>query len=158
MRTFLKSSIAGALALGMIALGTPNAHAGGWPIAAGVVGGLAVGTAIGATVAAANAAPVYAYPYPAYPTYPAYPAYSYATVPAPAYNYATPAVQSVQPVQQMVAPPTMYVQTPPPAPAYYGPAVYAAPYPLVYPYGRFGWGWGWGWRGGWGPGRYFYRR
>ena len=44
-----------------------TAKAGGFPIAAGVLGGLAVGTAIGATVAHA---PVYYAPGPAYPYYP----------------------------------------------------------------------------------------
>jgi hypothetical protein len=128
MKTFMKTSIVAALALAMATFGTSNARAGGWPIAAGVVGGLAVGTAIGVTVASANA-PVYAYPAYSYPVYP--------PSPAPAL-----AVQPVQPVVQAVVPPPVYV--PQPAPAYYysSPVVYAASYPYGYPYVRFGWGWG----------------
>lgn len=75
MKTVMKTSIVGALALAMATLGTTNAQAwGAWPIAAAAVGGLAVGTTVGAAVASANA-PTYAYP-DAYPAYPAAPAYS----------------------------------------------------------------------------------
>jgi hypothetical protein len=147
MKTFMKTSVVAALALVMTTFGTPNARAwgGGWPIAAGVFGGLAVGTAIGATVASAStpACAYPAYPYPVYPTYPAYP--TYATYPAPAYNIAAPAVQPIQriaaqPVVQTVTPPPVYVQQPAPVYYYSRPVVYAAPYPYVYPYVRFGWG------------------
>lgn len=106
-----------ALGLSVLAVTTPKAQAwcGGWPIAAGVVGGLAVGTCIGATVAHASA-PVYAYPAPV------------AVAPAPAY----------------VAPPAVVVQAPVYAPApvvyaapypYYYRGYYRAPV-------RVGWGWG----------------
>jgi len=89
MKTFMKTSVVAALALTLAAFGTSNARARSWPIAAGVVGGLAVG----ATVAIASA-PVYAYP--AYPTrltgltYPAYAA----------------------PVVHLVAPPPVYYSSP----------------------------------------------
>jgi len=151
MKTLMKTSIIAALALAMVTFGTPNARAwgGGWPIAAGVVGGLAVGTAIGVAVANANA-PAYAYPAYSYPAYPAYPAYrTYAPAPAPAYYPATPIVQQVQPVRQVYTqpvvqtvapPPPVYVQQPAPVYYYSSPVVYAAPYPYVYPYARFGWG------------------
>ena len=138
----MKTSVVAALALAMATFGTSNAQAGGWPIAAGVLGGLAVGTAIGATVASANA-PTYVYPAYSYPVYSSYPAY--ATYPAPAYRTVAPVIQPVQqiapqPDVQTVAPsPTVYVQQP--APVYYpSTVVYAAPYPYVYPYVRFGWG------------------
>ena len=153
MKTLMKTSAVAVLAVAIATLGTSNARAwggGGWPIAAGVFGGLAVGTAIGATVASANA-PTYVYPTYSYPVYP--PAYSaYATYPAPAYDTAAPTVQTAQPVQhvqptpiqpvvQPVATP-VYVQQP--VPVYYYPrtVVYGAPYPYVYPYyyGRAGWG------------------
>jgi hypothetical protein len=147
MKTFMKTSVVAALALAMVTFGTPNARAwgGGWPIAAGVFGGLAVGTVIGATVASASA-PAYAYPAYSYPVYPAYPAYqTYQMYPAPAYNTATPAVQPVrqaaaQTVVQTVTPPPVYVQQPAPVYYYSSPVVYAAPYPYVYPCVRFGWG------------------
>jgi hypothetical protein len=136
MKTLIKNSIVAALALAMATFGTSNARAWrcGWPIAAGVFGGLAVGTAIGATVANASApACVYpAYSYPVYRTYQTYPAY-----PAPGYNTAAPAVQ---PVVQTVTPSPVYVQQPAPVYYYSSPVVYAAPYPYVYPYVRFGWG------------------
>jgi hypothetical protein len=118
MKTFMKTSVVVTLALAMATFGTSNAQArvGGWPIAAGVFGGLAVGTAIGATVVRA-ATPVYVYP-----------------------TYVAP-VPVVQPIVQTVAPPpTVYVQQPAPVYCYPSTAVYAVPYPYAYPYVRFGWG------------------
>ena len=136
MNTIVKTSMAVGLAATMATFGTSNARAGGWPIAAGVIGGLAVGTAIGATVASASAPP--AYVYPAYP----YPAYTYAA-PAPAVQPVQPTV--VQPVRPVAAPApaTVYVQ-PAPVYTYPAPVVYAGPYACGYPYGypcvRLGWG------------------
>jgi hypothetical protein len=154
MKTFMKTSVVAAVALAMTAFGTPNARAwGGWPIAAGVAGGLAVGVA----VASANA-PVYTYP--VYPAYGAYTTYgTYAT--APAYITSAPAVQQppppVQqtvyqpPVVQTVPPPTVYVQRPAPVYYYSSPVIYAAPYSCLYghPYVRYGWSY---------PRRFVYRR
>lgn len=128
----MKTSVVAALALALATFGTSNARAGGWPIAAGVLGGLAVGTVVGATVASANA-PAYvypAYPYPVYSSYPAYRSY-----PAPVYGTTAPVGQPI--VQTMAPPPTVYV--PQAVPAYYPrTVVYAAP--CVYPCVRFGWG------------------
>ncbi len=151
MKTFMKTATIGALALAMATFGTATAKAGpGWPIAAGVVGGLAVGTAVGATIAAANATPVYTYPYPAYPAYPGYAGY-----PAPAPAVVAPGPQA----QVMVAPPA------PVAPVVVaGPSVVVgAPwgyYSHRYVYGGpYAWGrWGWGYRGGWGYGGHGWRR
>jgi hypothetical protein len=124
MKTLTKSLIAGAVALALVTVGTQQAQAGGWPIAAGVVGGLAAGTVIGATVASASAPAYYGYPAPVYP--------------APAYGYAAPVYPG-----PVVAP----------APAYYPrPVVVAAPYPYYYGYPGFraGFGWGPGYRYGYG--------
>jgi len=86
MKTMTKSILAGAVALAMVTVGTPQAQAGGWAVAGGVMRGLAVGTVVGATIANASAPAYYAYPGPAYAYVgPAYPA------PAPAY-YCPPAV------------------------------------------------------------------
>jgi hypothetical protein len=124
MKTFLKTSCVAALALAAMTFGAPQAKAwvGGWPIAAGVFGGVAVGTAVGATVAANAAAPVY---YTAPPAVYATPNY-YAPAPAPVYAPA-PAAVSVGVV------PPYYV-----APR----VVYGAPYPYYRPYWRAGYGWG----------------
>ncbi len=62
MKTITKSILAGAVALALVTVGTSQAQAGGWPIAAGVVGGLAVGTAVGAAVANSSAPAYYGYP------------------------------------------------------------------------------------------------
>jgi hypothetical protein len=89
MNALMKTTCVAALALGLTTLGAPQARAwgGGWPIAAGVFGGLAVGTAVGATVASAAAPGYYAVPPPGYyappPAYVPAPAYA----PAPAYYY-----------------------------------------------------------------------
>jgi hypothetical protein len=69
MKTITKSILAGAVALALVTVGTSQAQAGGWPIAAGVVGGLAVGTAVGAAVANSSAPAYYGYPGPVYPGY-----------------------------------------------------------------------------------------
>src|SRR5580658_1333635 len=116
MKRFVKTSVIAALALAMTTFGAVQAQAWGWPVAAGVFGGLAVGTAVGVTVANAAAPVYYSYPAPVY----AAPRYC---APAPVASYAPgPAVVAVAP-----------------GPAYYGPrAVYSAPYP----YYRAGFGWG----------------
>jgi hypothetical protein len=127
MKKFMKISLVGALALAAVTFGAPQAQAwgGGWPIAAGVFGGLAVGTAVGATVASASTPVYYAAP-PAVYAAPTYYAPAPAYTPAPAYAPA-PAAVSVA-----VAPPYYYAPR----------AVYAAPYPYYYPSGRLGYGWG----------------
>ena len=90
MKTMTKSIMAGALALALVTVGTPQAQAGGWPVAGAVVGGLAAGAVIGATVASAAAPAYYGYPAPAYPA----PAYGYAApvYPAPVYYCPRPVV------------------------------------------------------------------
>jgi hypothetical protein len=90
MKKFTKITAVAAVVLALTTAGVSNAQAGGWPVAAGVVGGLAVGTAVGATVATTYAAPPAYYPYaPA-----AYPAPYYAPyyAPAPVYYPYAPAV------------------------------------------------------------------
>ncbi len=57
--------IAGAVALGVVALGTSQAQA--WPVAPVVVGSVAAGAVVGATIATA-AAPHYTYAAPVYPS------------------------------------------------------------------------------------------
>jgi len=93
MKILTKISAIGAIALSLMAFTPAKAHAGGWPIAAGVIGGLAVGTVIGATVASAAAPPpYYAYPPVAYSTpVLAQPAPVYVQ-PAPVYYYPRPVV------------------------------------------------------------------
>ncbi len=132
MKRLVKVCAVTGLALSVFALTTPKAQAWGcgWPIAAGVVGGLAVGTCIGATVAHA-AAPVYVYP-PGAPV-------------APAAAYVAPAPQVV--VSAPVVAPVVYGR---PYPYYYYRGYYG-------PVARYGYGYGY--RYGWGP-RYYhhYRR
>jgi hypothetical protein len=77
MKTFMKTSCVAALILAAATFGAPKAQAGGWPIAAGVVGGVAFGTAVGVTVASAQ--PVYYSP----SYYAPAPVYAPAYVPAP---------------------------------------------------------------------------
>ncbi|HWD20297.1 MAG TPA: hypothetical protein VHB20_13570 [Verrucomicrobiae bacterium] len=116
MKRFVKMFAVTGLALSVLTLTTPKAEAhGGFGIAAGVLGGLAVGTAIGVTVAHAAPAPYYVYP-------------------GPTYAYAAPAPQACVQAPVVVAPP-VYA-----APVCPTPVVYAAPYyrPVV----RVGFGWG----------------
>jgi hypothetical protein len=115
MKTLTKSIMTGAVAVALVTLGTQQAQAGGWPIAAGVVGGLAAGTIIGASIASASAPAYYGYTAPVYP--------------APGYAYATPAYPAPAPVVAV-------------APAYYPRVVVAAPYPYWYPGIRAGYAWG----------------
>ncbi len=112
MKNLVKIFAVSTAILSLTTLGVDNARAGGWPIAAGVMSGVAAGAIVGTAIATAAAPPIYAYPPPAY-------GYGYA---APAYaapGYAAPVVV-------------------PPAPYYYPPVAYRAYYPGV----RFGWGWG----------------
>ena len=84
-----KIILAAIMSLAFLGTQVQTAKANGWPIAAGVVGGLAVGTAIG--VAASH--PVYYAPAPAYYPPPAY----YAPAPAPVYAQPPPTVVYAQP-------------------------------------------------------------
>jgi hypothetical protein len=142
MKKIFLSSVLG---VALVGSQVSSARAGGWPIAAGVLGGLAVGTAVGATVVAANQ-PVYYYPpqtvygsgvvTPA-PSYaPTYQIQNAPTVPnAPAMNQ-TPAY----------APQVVYAQ-PAPTVVYSTPAYYPAPVigvGLGWPF----WGWGGYYHGG----------
>jgi hypothetical protein len=70
MKTMIKSMIAGAVALGVVALGTSQAEA--WPIAPVVVGSVAAGAVVGATIATAVAPHYYGYPAPVYYSPPVY--------------------------------------------------------------------------------------
>ena len=125
MKTLIKTSCVAVLALAAMTFGAPQARAwgGGWPIAAGVFGGLAVGTAVGVTVASAAQPVYYTAPPPVYVA-PRYYAPAPAYAPAPVYA-PVPAAVSVA-----VAPPYYYAQR----------VVYGAAYP--YYYGRVGYGWG----------------
>ena len=84
-----KIILAAVMSLALAGSQVQTAQAGGWPIAAAAVGGLAVGTAIGASVAH----PVYYAPVPAY-YYPPATYYQPAPVvyaqPAPTVVYAQP--------------------------------------------------------------------
>ena len=86
MKSFVKVSAVAALALAMTTLGAMQARAGGWPVAAGVVGGVAVGTAVGVTLANAAAPAYYGYPGPVY-VGPRYCAPGPVVVAAPGYYY-----------------------------------------------------------------------
>jgi hypothetical protein len=131
MKTFMKTMIAAGVALTLVTAGSNQAQAGGWPIAAGVFGGLAVGTAVGVAVATSH--PVYVSP--AYPVY----------VPAPQPVVVTVAV----PVQPVVA--AAPVCLPAVSPIYCpGPVAIGPRWGYGYPYARVGWGYY--------PHRYFYRR
>ena len=119
--------------------GNTNARAwcGGWPIAAGVFGGLAVGTAIGATVASASA-PTYAYPaysYPVYPGYATYPAYT--TYPAAGLSHCRasgPACSANRRPAGCADRDTAAGLCAASLRVYYSsPVVYAAPYPMCIP-------------------------
>jgi|SRR5208282_3772992 len=130
MNAVSKITLSAGLALALATVGTMQARAGGWPVAAAVVGGIAAGTVIGATIAQATALPYAAYPAPVYA-----PAYGYAPYPA----YA--------PYRAYAPVPAASIVVRPPARAYYYPRpVYAAPYlygyPYGYPYARLGYGWG----------------
>jgi hypothetical protein len=94
MKKMTKSILACAVALALATVGTSQARANGWPVAAGVAGGLAAGTVIGVTIASATAPAYYAYP-PA-----VYPAPVVVRAPAPAWYYPRPVI---------VAPPLPYV-------------------------------------------------
>jgi hypothetical protein len=84
---------------------TAKAH-GGWPIAAGVLGGLAVGTVVGESIAQQ---PVYYAPAPAY----YYPPTIYYYQPAPATTYVAPApAVGYAPAPAVVYPPTYYATAP----------------------------------------------
>jgi hypothetical protein len=92
------------LALAGSQVQTAKAGGCGWPVAAGVFGGLAVGTAIGATVAQS---PVYCAPAPAY----VYPPVAYSSPPV---VYQRPVVVArpvavVSPVRVVYAPPVYVV-------------------------------------------------
>jgi hypothetical protein len=79
MKKLMKISVVSAAILSLTALGVGNAHAAGWPIAAGIASGVATGAIVGTAVATAAAPPAY-YAYPP----PVYAAPGYATVaPAP---------------------------------------------------------------------------
>jgi hypothetical protein len=81
MKTYAKISAAAAVILALAGAGVSNARAGGWPVAAGVVGGFAAGAIVGTTLANPVPPPVYyAYPPPVY----AAPVYVPAPVVAPA--------------------------------------------------------------------------
>jgi hypothetical protein len=125
----------------------PSAKANGWPIAAGVLGGLAVGTAIGA----ATAPRVYYAPQQVY--YPSTTSYAYQPAPAaPAYQYqSAPAIGNAPTVAD--APAVTYYQAAP-APVVYqsAPVVYSAP-AYYAPLPVFGFGFGFG-RPYWGYGGY----
>jgi hypothetical protein len=140
MKRLVKVCAVTGLALSVFALTTPKAQAwgGGWPVAAGVFGGLAVGTCIGAAVAHAST-PVYVYPP--------------AVAVAPTAAYVAPAVVAAPAPQIVVA-----------APVVAAPVVYARPYPYYYyrgyhgPVVRYGYGYGYGRAYGWGRGYHYYRR
>jgi hypothetical protein len=92
MKTVTKSIIACAVALAVATVGTSQAKAGPWAVAAGVTGGLAAGAVIGATVASAYHPDYYGYPGAVYP--------GPVVAIAPAWCYPRPIV---------VAPPVPYV-------------------------------------------------
>ncbi len=140
MKTLTKSIMAGAVALALVTVGTQQARAGGWPIAAGVVGGLAVGTVVGASIASASAPAYYGYPAPVYPA----PGYAYAATACPAPVVAVAPVCYPRPV--VVAAPFPYYGYPGVRAAYWG-----GP--------RYGYAYGYGYRGYRGYGGYRgYRR
>src|SRR5271168_3269652 len=97
-----KIILAAVMSLALAGSQVQTAQAGGWPIAAGVIGGLAVGTAIGASVAH----PVYYAPAPAY----YYPPTTYYQ-PAPAVTYQAPVVYA-QPAPTVVYAQPGYVAAP----------------------------------------------
>ena len=67
MKNYVKVSAVAAVILALTAAGVSEARAGGWPIAAGVVGGFAAGTIVGAAIAQSAPPPAYCvYPQPFY--------------------------------------------------------------------------------------------
>lgn len=94
----MKKIILAATLLALGATQVPTARANGWPIAAGVFGGLVAGTVIADSIArppvyyAPSPAPAY-YPPPTYSYYPPAPVVTYPT--GPAVVYAAPAPRVV---------------------------------------------------------------
>ena len=67
MKTMTKSILACAVALALVTVGTSQAKAGPWAVAAGVTAGVATGAVVGAAIASHSAPVYYGYPAPAYP-------------------------------------------------------------------------------------------
>ena len=62
MKKLMKVPAVAAVVLTLATAGVSNARAGGWPVAAGVVGGFAVGAMVGRTVAYCPPPACYVYP------------------------------------------------------------------------------------------------